>query len=259
MKSHPPPPPFLRASGTRGLQPAGLVAALCGILLTTSTCNAQNAMSQNEPIPLPEIAADGTVSVEKAISQRRSVRSFTDGPVSLEQLGQILWACQGVTEPVPVAPQGFSWEWMGGYRAAPSAGALYPLEVYVVVTSVQGLEPGVYHYLPTDHALASHLDGHHREALWDAALRQTSILQAPFTLVMTGAVERTAAKYGERAERYVHMEVGSAGENVYLQAESLQLGTVFIGAFRDEEVARILEMPSEHRVFGIMPVGHPSS
>ncbi|MGM0669576.1 MAG: SagB/ThcOx family dehydrogenase [Gemmatimonadota bacterium] len=258
MKTHPHRSSFPGLSDSPGLHLTALALTLCGTVLATSTCNAQSAMSRNDAIPLPEVTRDGSLSVERAIFQRRSIRSFAEEAVSMEAVGQILWACQGVTEPRDEAPQGFSWEWMGGLRAAPSAGALYPLEVYVVAASVRGLEAGVYRYLPTEHALELHREGDHREALWDAALRQTFILQAPFTLVMAAVMERTAAKYGDRAERYVHMEVGAAGENVYLQAGSLELGTVFVGAFRDEEVGRVLGLPSGQRAFGIMPVGRPS-
>jgi SagB-type dehydrogenase family enzyme len=212
-------------------------------------------MNEADTILLPAPARESHLSVEASMAQRRSVRSFVDSPLSIGELGQILWACQGVTEPMPDPPPGFAWQWMGGLRTAPSAGALYPLEVYVVVGAVEDVAPGVYRYLPVDHSLALHLPEDHREALWDASLRQTSILEAPLTLVIAGAVERTAAKYGGRAERYVHMEVGAAGENVYLQAEALNLGTVFMGAFDDDAVARVLGLPDGERAFGIMPVG----
>ena len=153
-------------------------------------------------------------------------------------------------------------------RTAPSAGALYPLELYAVVGGVEGLEPGVYLYLPVEHALArvaspdavpvSGADDR-REALSGAALRQLAIRNAPATLVLAGVVERTAAKYGERAERYIHIEVGAAAQNVYLECESLRLGTVFIGAFDDDAVAGVLGMSGDERVYGMMPIGHPAA
>jgi SagB-type dehydrogenase family enzyme len=212
-------------------------------------------MNQADTILLPAPARESHISVEASMARRRSVRSFAGSALSLDEMGQVLWACQGVTEPMPQAPEGFSWEWMGGLRTVPSAGALYPLEVYAVIGAVEGVEPGVYHYLPVEHALALYLSENLREPLWNASLRQTAILEAPVTLVIAGVVNRTAAKYGDRAERYVHMEVGAAGENVYLQAEALDLGTVFMGAFDDDAVAGVLGLPDDQRVFAIMPVG----
>jgi SagB-type dehydrogenase family enzyme len=233
---------------------------LAALLLLTSSVPLQGQIPVKEQsyISLPTVTLDGSTSVEASIHERRSVRSFGDAPLALRELGQILWACQGVTWPMPAPPQGFTWEWRGGYRSAPSAGALYPLELYVVVGDVNGLEPGVYRYDPVFHHLLSHLDGDLREDLWNAALRQSSIRQAPASLILAGVVERTAVKYGERAERYVHMEVGAAAENVYLQVQVLGLGTVFMGAFDDEDVARVLSLAPGERAFGIMPVGHGS-
>jgi SagB-type dehydrogenase family enzyme len=148
---------------------------------------------------------------------------------------------------------------MGGLRAAPSAGALYPLEIHVVVHAVEGLDPGVYHYSPTEHSLILRIPRDLRAELSGAALQQASIRNAPVTVVIAGVVDRTAAKYGDRGERYVHMEVGAAGENVYLQAGSLGLGTVFVGAFDDGGVAQVLELPGDQRVFGLMPLGSPAA
>ena len=150
-------------------------------------------------------------------------------------------------------------------RTAPSAGALYPLELYAVVGDVDGLEPGVYLYLPVEHSLARVASPNtvplpgaddRREALSDAALRQPAIRNAPVTLVLAGVVDRTAAKYGDRAERYVHIEAGAAAQNIYLECESLELGTVFIGAFDDDAVAGVLGLSGDERVLGLMPIGY---
>jgi len=206
-------------------------------------------------IQLPAVRHDGPVSVEKAIQGRRSIRSFPGDPISLEALAQVLWAGQGVTVPMDEAPEGFGWKWMGGYRTAPSAGALYPLELYVVVGAAEGLEAGLYRYVPTAHALELIQEGDLRNEVWDVALRQTAIQEAPVTLVFAAVVARTEAKYGERAERYVNMEVGAAAENVYLQCGALDLGTVFMGAFRDDAVKELLGLPQDQRVFGVMPLG----
>jgi SagB-type dehydrogenase family enzyme len=208
-------------------------------------------------IMLPGIAQDGTVSVESSIQNRRSVRHFTDEPVSVQELAQLLWAGQGMSEVLEEPPPGFgNWEWKGGFRTAPSAGALYPLELYLVVGTAEDIDPGVYRYAPLEHGLVKTEDGDLREALWDAALRQGAIREAPVTILIAGVVERTAVKYGGRAEQYVLIEVGAAAENIFLQAGAIGLGTVFIGAFDDEAVPQAFGFPGELQVFGIMPVGH---
>ncbi|MEJ2352117.1 MAG: SagB/ThcOx family dehydrogenase [Anaerolineales bacterium] len=191
---------------------------------------------------LPEPASDSDVPVEQALLQRQSVRDYTDRPLTLTEMSQLLWAAQGITR-------------SGGKRTAPSAGALYPLEVYLVVGEIDGLASGVYKYLPADHDLVKVGEGDRRADLSTAALSQESIEEAPAAIVITAIYERTAVKYGERGIRYVHMEVGSAAQNVYLQAVSLDLGTVFIGAFHDQHVKRVLNLPDDEEPLCIMPVG----
>lgn len=209
-------------------------------------------------ISLPDPIQDGTVSLEHTLATRRSVRSFRNVPLALDDLAQLLWSAQGVTAPRPEPPPGFRWEWRGGFRTAPSAGALYPLEVYVAATAVEGLDPGLYRYVSVDHALEPVSQGDLREDLWSAALRQGAVLRAPASIVITGVVARTAAKYGERAQRYVQIEVGAVSANLYLQAQALGLGTAFIGAFQDDAVHRVLDLSADESAFGIMPVGHPA-
>jgi len=196
-----------------------------------------------ERIPLPTPRFDSDTSVEEALVQRRSRRSFAPLPLSLEEVAQILWAACGVTDQ------------SRGFRTAPSAGALYPLEVYLVVGSVESLSPGVYRYLPEAHALVKVFEGDKRRELFEVGLFQRSILEAPAVLVFTAVYERTTRKYGERGIRYVHMEVGHAAQNVYLQAETLRLGTVVIGAFQDEGVRKALRLPSGEHPLYLMPVG----
>lgn len=191
-------------------------------------------------VRLPKPRRTGPLSVEQALSQRRSVRAFTRDGISLEELSQLLWAAQGVTSD-------------RGLRTAPSAGALYPLRVYVVASKVAQLEPGIYQYDPLRHALEERKGGDLRKGLAAAALRQGAISEAAASLVITGAYERTAGKYGQRAPRYVHIEVGHVGQNVYLQAEALGLGTVAVGAFDDEKVQEILGV-LETPLY-IMPIG----
>jgi SagB-type dehydrogenase family enzyme len=198
--------------------------------------------SPGDRIKLPEPVYESDVPVEQALLQRQSVRDYTDRPLSLAEMAQLLWAAQGITH-------------SGGKRTAPSAGALYPLEVYLVVGEVGGLADGVYKYIPADHELVRVGEGDRRAELSTAALSQESIEEAPAAIVITAIYERTTVKYGERGIRYVHMEVGSAAQNVYLQAVSLDLGTVFIGAFHDQDVKRVLELPDEEQPLCIMPVG----
>ena len=192
---------------------------------------------------LPEPVRDGTVSIEQTLARRRSVRSFSDTPLTLPQLSQLLWAAQGISEP------------RRGLRTAPSAGATYPLETLVAVGRVEGLAPGVYRYRPTEHDLVRLRDGDVRPALAAAALGQEFVASAPVSIVFAAVHERTAQRYGARAERYVAMEVGHAGQNLCLQAVALDLGSVIVGAFRDEQVATVLGLPDQEKPLYIVPVG----
>lgn len=209
----------------------------------------RSTVSFKDKIKLLEPQRTGKVSLEEAIQKRRSKRDFTDKSLSLEQLSQILWAAQGIT--------GESWGVK--LRSAPSAGALYPLEIYIVVkvNGVEGLETGVYHYLPDEHSLELHVAGDVYEAFGGACLEQGACRTAPLSLVIAAEYERTTAKYGERGERYVHLEVGHVGQNVYLEAEALGLGTVTIGAFDDERISKVLDLPQEYKPLYIMPIGWP--
>jgi SagB-type dehydrogenase family enzyme len=193
-------------------------------------------------VRLPQPRFDTGTSVEKALLSRRSVREFREEPLTLAEIGQLLWAAQGVTSP-------------GGLRTAPSAGALYPLETYIVAGNVTGLAAGVYRYLPHQHALALIIPGDRRGEVSDAALYQASIRKAPVSLVFSAVFARSTGKYGKRGLLYVYMEQGHAAENVFLQAVSLNLGTVVIGAFDDAGVKKVLSLPPEEEPLSIMPVG----
>jgi len=199
--------------------------------------------SEETSIILPQPSTDSEVSIEEALSERRSVREYMDEPLTLREVSQILWAAKGMTAPEK------------GGRTAPSAGALYPLEVYLVVRRVDGVKPGVYHYLPEEHKLDRILEGDISIELAQAALGQTFISKAPVNLVFSGVFKRTTKKYGERGVYYVYMEAGHAAQNVYLQVQSLGLGTVTVGAFYDEEVKRLLNLSEEETPLYIMPIG----
>jgi SagB-type dehydrogenase family enzyme len=215
------------------------------ILFPTAGC----AKSQNPPVggndsslALPTPLYDSQTSVEQALQARRSVRAYSLEPLTLAEVSQLLWAAQGLTHP-------------DGLRTAPSAGALYPLDIYLLVGNVMGLPAGVYHYQPRDHTLILIGAGDKHQDLYEAALRQSPVKDAAIVFVISAVYERTTGKYGQRGIRYVHMEVGHAAQNVYLQAESLDLGTVFIGAFHEDEVKAILQMSEEETPLGLMPVG----
>jgi len=192
-------------------------------------------------IRLPEPRYSGDKSVEGAILNRRSVRDYRNEFLSLEEISQLLWSAQGITD-------GRS------KRAAPSAGALYPLEIYVVVGLVEGLNPGVYHYQPEENSLVNTLSGDLRKELAQAALNQAWVENAPVDVVITAVYGRTTRKYGERGIRYVWLEAGHAAQNICLQVESLGLGTVTVGAFDDSRVKEILNLTDEEPLY-IMPVG----
>jgi len=197
-----------------------------------------------EAIPLPMPATGSDLPVEAALAQRRSVREFKEQALSLAQVGQLLWAAQGVTDGE-------------GGRTTPSAGALYPLDAWLVATRVDGLEPGFYRYEGAAHRLWTHLWGDLAMTLGHAAEGQAWVARAPAVILLTAAYSRTSRKYGQRARRYVHMEAGHAAQNVYLQAQSLGLGTTVVGAFEDDEVRRLLRLPQDARPLTLMPIGHP--
>ncbi len=199
----------------------------------------------NQVKPLEKPFLTGFMSVEEAIAKRRSIRDYSKDPLTFQELSQLLWAAQGITD------------LKTGFRAAPSAGATYPLEVYVVIGSegVSGLEAGIYHYNPLTNELKLIVKGDFRNELSSAALGQRWVKTAPINIVLTAVYERTTRVYGDRGIRYVHMEVGHVSENIYLQATALGLGTVAVGAFNDELVQKILNLPKERKPLYIMPVG----
>lgn len=207
-------------------------------------------------VELPSPRLTGSVSLEEAISGRRAVRRYRSEPLSLLQLSQILWAAQGITG-------------TRGARAAPSAGATYPLEIFLVVgdrgaiagEATQGarkLEAGVYHFEVDSRSLSLQKPGDSRQELARAALSQRFIIEAPVDIVICAILYRTSRRYGKRAERYINMEVGHVGQNIHLQAVALGLASVEVGAFDDEEVRAVLGVDEQTRPLYIMPVGKPA-
>jgi len=190
-----------------------------------------------QTLPMPSVK--GTVSVEETLARRRSIRTFKSDRLTLDQISQLLWAAQGITER------------RRGLRTAPSAGATYPLTTYLVT------DQGVFMYDPQKHALLPKRAGDVRPALAEAALGQSWVREAPASIVFAAIYERTTGRYGGRGQRYVHMEAGHAAENVHLQAVALGLGSVPLGAFDDENVAEVLGLGREERPLYIIPVGVP--
>lgn len=224
----------------------GLLMAF--LLLSLSRQNAapssQATGSPEMTIVLPAPRLESDTSIEAALLARRSIREYAPQPLTLAELGQLLWAAQGITGA------------NDRYRTAPSAGALYPLELYVFVGDVDGLEAGVYHYAPASHELARHQATADRAALTEAALDQDWIAEGPVVLVVSAVYHRTTKKYGARGEQYVHMEAGHAAQNVALQAGALELGTVTVGAFDVAAVRRVVGLTDDETPLYLMPVGH---
>jgi len=194
-------------------------------------------MDQDKAIQLPKPVHTGKMSLEETLLRRESVRDFTSQPLTLQETSQLLWAAQGMTR-----------KWGG--RTAPSAGALYPLEAYLVTAE------GFFHYLPDRHQLIRISDRNLLKDLCLAALGQACTREAPAVIVLTAVYERTSGKYGQRAERYIAMEAGHTAQNILLQATALGLGTIPVGAFHDDRVQKTLGLPVDHRPLYLIPVGH---
>lgn len=205
----------------------GTLLVMAAVVLATSAGSPTAQESTLHPVALPPPDTEGRVPVERTIARRRSVCGWTERPFTLAEVGQLLWAAQGVTGP-------------RGNRAAPSAGALYPLEVVLVTGRVEGLAAGVWHTRPAGHPLEPMAAGH-QGWMGDAAA----------ILALITMVEVTAGKYGPRARRYVPMEIGAAAENVYLQATALGLGTTLVGAFDDGVVG----LAADEEPLALLPVG----
>lgn len=211
------------------------------LMLCCATTGGVMAQS-NESIPLPAPSLSDKNSLQKLLQQRRSIREYQEAALSLPEVGQLLWAAQGITD-------------RRGYRTAPSAGALYPLEIYLVAGNVDGLAAGIYHYQPVTHQLIKIGAGDQRNALTRPALSQPCVKDAAAVIVIAAVYERTTLKYGQRGIRYVHIEAGHVGQNIYLQVESLGLGTVIVGAFDDNDVQALLKLPDDTLPLVLMPVG----
>ncbi|UCF70095.1 MAG: SagB/ThcOx family dehydrogenase [candidate division WOR-3 bacterium] len=186
-------------------------------------------------LPAPDFT---DASIEGCIQKRRSVRGYRDKELTLGQMSNILWAAQGITEQTR------------GFRAVPSAGATYPLEIFVAK------KDGLYRYLPGSHTLKREAGKDLRKDIARAALGQGFISEAGMVVLITAVFERTALRYGDRAVRYVHIEAGHCAQNIHLEAVALGLGSVPVGAFRDGELIKLLQLKQEEPLY-IIPVGYP--
>ncbi len=213
------------------------------VMMTMILCS--SSARGGSRISLPSPAFKGTVPVEAALKQRRTIRSFAARSLSLAQISQLLWGADGVSDD-------------RGRRTAASAGATYPLDLYLAVGEhgVKDLAPGLYHYLPQDNALELTLAGDIRGAIARASLNQTWMTQAPVMVVITGDYGRCTQRYGERGVRYTHMEAGGVSQNLFLEAEALGLGAGIVGAFSDAALAQALKLPHEIVPLLVMPVGY---
>lgn len=193
-------------------------------------------------INLPKPKTKGNLSLEETLNKRRSLREYSSEALTLIEVSQLLWSVQGITD-------------VKDRRTAPSAGALYPLTVYLVAGNVKNLSAGLYKYEPHNHQLIKIKEGDLRDSLSKASIGQPWVRNAPINLVITAVYETTTRKYGERGIRYVHIEVGHAAQNVLLQAVALDLGAVPVGAFNDGDVRKILNLKETEQPLYIIPVG----
>ena len=218
---------------------APVVAAfmLCCLYVGSADVRGQETGAVGAGIKLPPPALDGTFSVEKALAERRSIRTFKGEPLSMAEVSQILWSAQGVTDPAK------------GLRTAPSPKSAYLLQVYLVAGNVTGLPAGLYQYQPKGHALSKIAEGDKKADLFKAA-PQPGINSAPAALIISGMTERSTAN-----PAWIYLEAGHAAENVYLQATSLKLGTVSMAGFKPDDVKRALSLPEKEQPIYIMPFG----
>lgn len=197
------------------------------------------AVMQQDIISLPEPRLGSDVSIEESMYNRRSIRDFTDENLSLEELSQLLFASQGITD--------------GTHRTVPSAGALYPIEIYVLVDNVQNISPGFYHYVPDTHSLQYVSSSSIKAEIPAKAYYQLWMEDSAADIVIAADYSRTEQKYGRMAEKYVHMEVGHAAQNIYLQAYALGLGTTMVAGFENAKMKKLMGI--EYMPLAIMPVG----
>jgi SagB-type dehydrogenase family enzyme len=228
---------------------------LCSFCIAQQQEKVQSVYEEFD-IKLHDPERDSNVSLEESLNNRRSIRDYLKDPLSLSDISQILWAAQGITKIKENPPS--SWqgkEWMGGRRTAPSAGGLYPIELYLAVGKVKDLSPGLYKYHPKLHSIRKVMESDKRNDISNAALKQRCIKEGAISIIIVGVYKITENKYGNRAKQYVQIECGAVCQNIYLQSYALGLGTVFVGAFKDQPLKLTLNLPEDEFPLGIMPIG----
>ncbi|MEN4018331.1 MAG: SagB/ThcOx family dehydrogenase [Methanobacterium sp.] len=224
-----------------------LLAAVIAYLIWPKSNETQQIIVTGT-VDLPEPQITGNISVEQAIHDRRSVRRYTNQSLTLQDISQLMWAVYGITNQTTK------------FRVVPSAGRTYPLEVYLSIgrDGVKGLNEGVYHYNPFNHSLEQILGNDVRPELSQAANGQPWVKEAPVNIIITGNYHKMIDKYKDEklSTRFVDMEAGHAGQNIYLIAESRNLATVALGSFRDDSVRQILRIPANEKTLYIYPVGY---
>lgn len=195
-------------------------------------------MVEKMVIELPQPKIIGKVSLEQTLSKRRSIRKYINKNLTQEQISQLLWSAQGITEP------------RMKFRTAPSAGALYPMEIYLVAHN------GLYHYISAGHRMEKLSDRDIRRELSETCWEQKFIAEASISIIISAVYERVTGRYGKRGTRYVDMEAGHIAQNIHLQAVAMGLGSVSVGAFDDDAVEKLLNLPKDHHVIYIIPVGY---
>jgi SagB-type dehydrogenase family enzyme len=220
-----------------------LAVALFLLLIPQEGSVVRSSDAHAEAVGLPRVYPDAGC-LETVLYERRSVREFSKEKLSLEQIAKLLFAGQGVNRPK-------------GYRTVPSAGALFPLELFLVAGSVQDLEPGVYRYRPLEHDLVRTTPGDRRGEVAEACLGQRWMATAPAQIVISAVYERVTRRYGQRGIQYVHMESGAASQSISLEAASLGLGTTLVGAFQDQALQELIGSRSDEHPLLVLPVGFP--
>jgi SagB-type dehydrogenase family enzyme len=221
-----------------------------GVISLVVACAAPSTVAAENQIKLPKPSFTGKTSVEAAMIAKKSVRNFTGKPLKLQGASQLLWAANGNIPADAVSG--------ATTKVTPSAGGLYPLEIFFVTgqDTVKGVPAGTYMYDPANSSLALVASGDNRALLAHACLSQMWLARAPAIIVISAVIPRTIAKYGGRGYQYVWIEAGSANENVYLQAESLGLHVATVGAFNDAQVCSVLKLPKDTTPLLVMPVGN---
>lgn len=214
---------------------------LLGVAVSVPGADSIDKVAVGKTITLPAPQTEGGLSLNKALSMRGSVRQFSEQVPTWKEVGQLLWAAQGINRPEKLR------------RTAPSAGALYPLEVYAI------LPGGVIHYTPKTHTVTKVVEGDMRKTLSEAGLKQKAIADATCVFVICAVFERTKVKYGERGLQYVFLEGGHAAQNLLLQAVGLGMCGVPIGAFHETEIQKALRIPKEWFPIYVLATGFPEA